>query len=72
VLRPASQGHLIFDPSAGHNLIEELTRLRESRRGLVPTRRQREFLRLVADSTRYKEVAGEFDLTETTVIREMR
>ena len=71
-LRSASMGQVPVDPSLTKRLFDEVRELRKSSGRSILNDRQVEVLKLVANGTRYKEIANRLFISETTVNREMR
>ena len=71
-LRSASVGQVPVDPSLTKKLFDEVRELRKSSSRSSLSDRQVEILKLVANGTRYKEIADRLFISETTVNREMR
>ena len=68
----SSPGELESDRPPTDNLMQELVELREAHPGSLLTPRQLEILKLVANGSRYKEIAKVIFVTERTVQREIR
>lgn len=71
-IHAAHEGHALLDPSLTAKMFEELTELRKTRRESLLTDRQVQILKLVADGGRYRDIADQLFVSETTVNREMR
>ncbi len=66
------EGQAFLDPSLTGRLFEQVAESRESDRKSRLTERQIEILKLVANGVRYRDIAGELFISETTVNREAR
>ena len=62
----------MLDPSLTAKIFQEMTELRKARTESLLTNRQVQILKLVADGIRYREIADQLCVSETTVNREMR
>ncbi len=71
-VRAASQGQVPVDATLTGKLFDEVRELRKSGGGSILSDRQVEIVRLVAGGTRYREIANQLFISETTVNREMR
>ena len=71
-VQAAHQGQIIIDSQLASSWLRELDALRQSKRENLLTPRQIEVLRLVADGTKYRDIAEAMFLNERTVNREMR
>jgi len=71
-VRAARQGQTLIEARVACNMIRELTGLRESQRDSLLTSRQIEILRMVAEGSKYREIAKALFFNERTVHREMR
>ena len=68
----AHQGQASLDPSLTRSMFKEMAQLRATHTESLLTDRQLKILRLVASGIRYKEIATDLFISETTVNREMR
>ncbi len=71
-IKVAFQGQVPIDPSLTGRLVRDIAELQQVRRESLLTPRQVEILKMVAEGTRYAEVATKLFVSETTVNREMR
>jgi len=61
-----------LDPSLTTELMRSFSELRTKQRASLLTPRQIEVIKMVANGSRYREIAGELSVNERTVHREMR
>lgn len=71
-VRAAKNGNSSIDPSLTATLVGEIAELRRARAEYLLTPRQMKIVKLVANGTRYPQIAGTLSISETTVNREMR
>lgn len=71
-VRVVHQGMASLDPSLTDRLFQQVTQLRRSNRRLLLTDRQVEILQLMGSGVRYKDIATDLFVSETTVNREAR
>jgi len=71
-IKAAHGGQAVIDPSLTSKLFNEVVGLRKAHRESLLTSRQIEVMKLVANGTRYRDIAKATYLSTTTVNREMR
>ncbi len=71
-VKSAHDGQAPIDPSVTGKLVREIAELKRAHADSLLTPRQVAILKLVASGTKYKEIASELFISETTVNREMR
>ena len=71
-VRDAFEGQTTIDSTLAGGLLRELAELRKAQRESLLTSRQTEILRMVANGLKYREIANELFISESTVNRDMR
>ena len=71
-VKTVHEGHIPIDPAVTPRLIRELAEMRRQQRSTQLTTRQVDVLKLVAEGSRYEDVAESMFISKRTVQREVR